>query len=178
MKKLTFFLLSLLLLVASTGCTPAPDASTADTVPPVSLTVDWNMTASVVQGDGTVKDTFPLTIAGSIQEEQSTTYLRLNVNMPKDFRYMFEIAQPNGDACIDAWAHAPGDFATSGYCYDKVYNTPTADVWAINTEKEYFIAYWGEDFGQFVVASTDPDVQPEEILEHFRALIGQYPYTS
>ena len=77
---------------------------------------------------------------------------------------------------MERLASHPGDFVTCGYT-DKRHEAGSAwTVWGINTEKEYFIAYWGEDFGQFVVASTDPDVQPEEILEHFRALIDQYPY--
>ena len=33
------------------------------------------------------------------------------------------------------------------------------------------IGYWGEEVGRYLVASTDPNVMPEAILEYFEEII-------
>ena len=56
--------------------------------------------AYLIRPDGTIVDTFSLPVHGMIQQEESATYLQVNVDLPVDFRYMMKIAEPNGDILI------------------------------------------------------------------------------
>ena len=162
MRRFLRLLISFVLLFSVTvGCTP-------------DVAVDWNMTAFLVKEDGTVAKTFDITVSGTIEKEEAANYVKLDIELPKDFRYSFAKTEDRGDVCVDGRAYQPGDFVTNGYTYDKVTNAPTAVSWAVNTEKEYFTAYWGEGFGQYLVAATDPDVTPGEIMEHFEKFGEEY----
>ena len=136
--------------------------------------IEYYMNAALVNSDGAVIDTFALTIDGTVREKESSCYLDLAFNLPEDFRYSFDNADPNGYICIEHLAFTPGDFVTCGYTDDRLEVGSAWTVWAINTEKEYFVAYWGEDFGQFLVASTNPDVNPSDILDHFQEFLNLY----
>ncbi len=155
------------------------DGNTTDeenTVDTTSLSVAWEMTGFLVKKDGTLVDTFPMAVNGTISEEQTESYLRLNVALPNSFRYSFaEADDSNGDICVqDYRVQWPGDFVTNCYTYDKILNEPAMTAWAVNTEKEYFIAYWEDAFGQYLVATTNPDVTPAEIMEHFENFVECY----
>lgn len=137
--------------------------------------VDWNMHATLVMADGTTGDSFALPVSGTIVQTDDTGpyshYLNLNVELPKSIPYRMSICEPDGDPVFrDIW-DSEGDLATQGFCYDEKANAPAMMMWAINTEKQYFIAYWGEEYGNFLVASVDPNVGPAEIMSHFDGLV-------
>lgn len=132
------------------------------------------MTAYLIRADGTVADTLPMEIKGTIKREEDISRLKLDIEVPKNFRYMFQ-SEDDGDLCINSNAQQPGDFILSGYDYDRVKNTPAMSNWGINTEKEYFISCWGKEFGQYLVGATDPDVTPEDIVEHFGMFVEKNP---
>lgn len=129
------------------------------------------MHANLVMVDGTVEDSFSLPVAGTILEIEDTEhyrhYLNLEVNLPNSIPYMMSICEPNGDPVDPTIFECQGDMATQGFCYDVKNDSIAWMTWAINTEKQYFIAYWGEEYGKFLVASVDPNVKPAEIMEHF-----------
>ena len=147
--------------------TPHP----TDPIPDDVLTVDWEMTASVIRPDGTVAETYPMTVNGTIEDAEPYDYLKLDIELEGDFRFMFKIAEPDGDICTNRWAQWPGDYTSNGFCYDKTTNAPAWCSWAVNTEKEYFIAWFGEEYGMYVVAATDPAVKTEEIMNHFELFV-------
>ena len=66
---------------------------------PANITVDWNMTAYLIRADGTVADTFPMEIKGTIKREEDISRLKLDIEVPKNFRYMFQ-SEDDGDLCI------------------------------------------------------------------------------
>lgn len=167
MRKVLILLVSLVLFTSIlAGCKSAPKL-------PVNLTVDWSMTAFLIRSDGTVTDTFPMTISGTIRKEETDSYLDLDIDVPEDFRYIF-YAEDGGSPCLDSQSHQSGDFILGGCDYDRIKNAPAMSYWAVNTEKEYFISYWGAEFGQYLVAATNPDVTPAEIMEHFEKFVELY----
>lgn len=170
MRKFLNLLISIVLLLAITaGCESAPEL-------PVDLAVDWSMTAFVVKEDGTVADTFAMTINGTIRKEETESYLNLDINVPKEFRFWFKTAEAGSDLCLNSRAQQPGDFILGSYTYDRIENAPAMSDWAVNTEKEYFIAYWGKAFGRYLVAATDPDAAPEDIMKHFENFSASFLY--
>lgn len=158
---------------------PVEDTNTADeedTADATSLSVAWEMTGFVVKKDGTLVDTFPMAVNGTIVKEQDESYLRLNVALPNQFRYQFAtIDDGNGDICMqDYRAQWPNDFVTNSYTYDKTLNDLAFASWAVNTDKEYFIAYWDDAFGRYLVAATNPTATPADIMAHFEHFVECY----
>ncbi len=149
------------------------EENTADAT---SLSVAWEMTGFVVKKDGTLVDTFPMAVNGSILQELEESYLRLNIALPNQFRYQFAtVDDGTGDICMqDYRAQWPNDFVTNSYTYDKILNDLAFASWAVNTDKEYFIAYWDDAFGQYLVATTNPDVTPADIMAHFEHFVECY----
>ncbi len=136
-----------------------------------TTSVEWNMHATLLAADGTAEDSFSLPVVGVISELEDRHYLNLDVQLPKNVPYMMSICEPNGDPVDPDILESKGDLVTQSFCYNVKANAPAPMMWAINTEKQYFIAYWGEDYGKFLVASVDPDVKPAEIMEHFDYLV-------
>lgn len=146
------------------GCAPA-------------VSVQWNMHATLLMTDGTAEDSFSLPVVGVISEMEDRHYLKLEVNLPKSVPYMMSVSEPNGDPVERDILDREGDYVTWGYCYDVKDNAPTPVMWGINIENRYFIAYWGADYGKFLVASVDPSVKPAEIMEHFDYLVERMEQT-
>jgi len=136
---------------------------------PPSGELDWIMTAYQITADGAVENSFSMTISGSILDKDDRPYLSLSINLPDTFRYKFANADPDGDPFMESTAG--GDLYALDFTYDRVENAPAACQYAINIEKGYFLAWWGEDFGDYLVAATDPATPPADIMAHFEEYI-------
>ena len=167
-------------LISLTGCNPTPDPTSTPTQPtqpstPTTLTVDWEMKAYVCYPSGTTTDFFTIRLAGTVLEEADNTYLRLNFELPENFRFhSITLSDGKGDLRI---AGGPGQYFAKSVYLDQETDAPTECIWAIDTEKEYFIAYWGDEFGQFLVATADPNTYYDDVLRHFRDFIYTHCYT-
>ena len=180
MKK--YRLLALLLAMALLagillpGCTPAPTEpstppSTEPSTPatPESYSVDWEMKAYVCYPTGTTTDFFSIHLDGTILEEADDTYLQLNLDLPESFRFQpAALSDEKGALRIDGDA---GLYIARSVYDDRHTEAPAECIWAIDTEKEYFIAYWGDAFGHFLVATADPKANYNDVLRHFRDFI-------
>ena len=175
-------LLTLILAAALTvslllpGCTPPaptsePTQPSTPTEPstPTTLTVDWEMKAYVCYPTGTTTDFFTIQVDGTILEEDAATYLQLNVGLPEDFR--FQPTDPFDAKGALRIGGGPGQYIAKSAYHNRETDAPAECIWAIDTEKEYFIAYWGDEFGQFLVATTDPKADYYDVLRHFRDFI-------
>ena len=132
-----------------------------------TTSIEWNMYATLVRADGTTEDTFSLPVAGTVTEKKNRHYLNLEVELSTSIPYRMTVCEPDGDPVDPNIFEREGDMVTQGYCYDIKANAIEWMIWGINTEKQYFIAYWGKEYGKFLVASVDPNVKPAEIMEHF-----------
>ena len=178
--KLTALLLGLILMAGLLlpGCTPEPtEPSTPPTQPsmpteptePDPVSVDWEMKAYVCHPTGTTTDFFSIRVDGTILEEADATYLQLNFGLPEDFRYQPTApSDAKGELCIGG---GPGQYIAKSVYQNRETGAPAECIWAIDTEKEYFIAYWGDEFGQFLVATADPKSDYIDVLRHFRDFI-------
>lgn len=135
-------------------------------------TVDWNMTAHMFTQDGTAESSFPITIAGRIQDDRDNeklAYLYLSIDFPDDFRYTI----PSSDDANPGYKGTefkdgnPDNLRTSDVFYNKETNTIGSLRYVINAELGYFLAYWPDD-GSYLVAATDPDVTVSEVIAHFQ----------
>ena len=175
LKLWSFLLVIILIFALCCGCTPGPtEPATTPTQPtqpsaPAPLTVVWEMKAYVCHPTGTTTDFFTIRLNSTILEEADDTYLQLNLDLPENFRFQpAALSDEKGALGIDGDA---GLYIARSVFYDRHTEAPAECIWAIDTEKKYFIAYWGDEFGQFLVATADPKANYDDVLRHFRDFI-------
>ena len=168
-----------MLLSATAGCVNTPEETiphiTDPTGPPMAtyaansfpMTIDWSMTAYQVSDGGTVQKSFPITIQGDLTEKDGSVYESLVIDLPKSFRYSFGNPNSEGNPALKLPITNPGDICFSNLVYDSVKNGSASCYYALNTEKGYFVAYWGESIGYTLVATVDSNVPPAEIMNHY-----------
>lgn len=168
MKRFSIILTYAILLICGiVGCSPAP----TEPPQPEEISIDWNMTAFLIQADGTVIDSFPIVVKDNIRVQKDYTEHEFEAKLPDSFRYN-AISSNNKEKKLVT--DQPGDFTLNPFVYDKKFNAPAASAMALNTEKEYFLGYWGEEFGLYLVACTNPDVNPTDIIDHFQEFLNLY----
>ena len=141
--------------------------------------VDWEMTAYLVQADGTVTDTSTMGITGYIREHSEMySHLVLDSDFPAGFRFDSMIPGPYGNFGYCVFTKDPNDYCFNGVAFDTVTNVFGHADYAINTEKEYYFGFFGTGGVQYLVACTDPNVTAEEILAHFQDYLEHLEHTS
>ena len=132
--------------------------------------VDWQMAGYVVSSDSTLRESMPVTIKGDIEKAGKYVYLNLDIDPSQEFAYLLPTPEPNGWIGMSRAPQHAGDFVASGFAYSKHLNEPKQITWAISVEKQCLIIY----YGQYLVASTDPGMTSDEIMEHFRYFVDLY----
>ena len=149
-----------------TGTDPT---GTNPTQPDALTWVDWGMNATWVLKNGTTQGQYPMQIKGLIENKKETR-LKLEIYTPDSFGYQFTLPDdgytPN--ALAGLVVH-PGDYYDSSSTYSIKANKFVKTHWAISTTKEYFIAYWPENPGLFLVGAGDPNVSAAEVMAYFDA---------
>lgn len=142
-------------------------------------TVNWEMTAFVLNVDCTVVDTGTMHITGYIREHSEMySHLVLDIDFPAGFRFDELIPGPYGYFGYRIFTKDPNDYCFHGIAYDTVTNQSEFTDYAINTEKEYYFGLFGTGGVQYLVACTDPNVTAEEILAHFQDYLEHLEHTN
>lgn len=178
----TVILCVLLLMLGVVACTPqvglTPDhrTTTSTDEPKIEIPyeINWNMNAMLIREDGTVVETFSLPVVGTIRKTTDGDYrycFDLDVEFPQSVPYVMRTPGSGETPVEPEFLEMEGDWVARDYCYDADKNVPSLAMWGISIEKQYFIIYWGQDYGHFVVASLNPDIKSEEITKHFGYLM-------
>ena len=154
-----------------TGTDPT---GTNPTQPDALTWVDWGMNATWVLKNGTTQGQYPMQIKGLIENKKETR-LKLEIYTPDSFGYLFTAPDdgytPNALAGL---VEHPGDYYDSSSTYSIKANKFVETHWAISTTKEYFIAYWPENPGLFLVGAGDPNVSAAEVMAYFDAFVEEF----
>ena len=154
-----------------TGTDPT---GTNPTQPDALTWVDWGMNATWVLKNGTPQGQYPMQIKGLIENKKETR-LKLEIYTPDSFGYQFTLPDdgytPNALAGL---VEHPGDYYDSSSTYSIKANKFVKTHWAISTTKEYFIAYWPENPGLFLVGAGDPNVSAAEVMAYFDAFVEEF----
>lgn len=172
MKRFFALFFSVILLLSMIGCGPNPNNSSnkepsGDPANPELLSVNLAMTAYLVGTNGTVLESFPLGIQGTIKKDEAVSYLRLEMTTPEEFAYRFDVPEPNGYISQREDFFRDGDYRIGGFCYNKEENSIAGTEGMINIEKEYLIIYWLEYPGYYLVAATDSNATSSDITAYF-----------
>ena len=154
-----------------TGTDPT---GTNPTQPDALTWVDWGMNATWVLKNGTTQGQYPMQIKGLI-ENRKETRLKLEIYTPDSFGYRF-MAPDDGYSSNEHWGlvEQPGDYFVPVPTYSVKANKSVPTYWAISTTKEYFIAYWPENPGLFLVGAGDPSVSAAEVMAYFDAFVEEF----
>ena len=154
-----------------TGTDPT---GTNPTQPDALTWVDWGMNATWVLKNGTTQGQYPMQIKGLIENKKETR-LKLEIYTPDSFGYQFTLPDdgytPNALAGL---VEHPGDYYDSSSTYSIKANKFVETHWAISTTKEYFIAYWPENPGLFLVGAGDPNVSAAEVMAYFDTFVEEF----
>ncbi len=140
---------------------------------PQKTPVNYSMQAYEVDAEGEIKDATSLEILGEIlQYRDGKVCLAADFKIPDTFRYDLWVSQDHPTYRINH--RCPKDsniFVSSISACDRELPNTYVDFWfALDPDNECIIMHWrnGPTFpDSYLVASTNPNVIPKEILDHF-----------
>ena len=139
--------------------------------------IDWTMTGTIVSGSGEVISPCNLSLSGQLAlGKNRKDQLNLDIRFPKPFAYWYESSAVYTSQSRK-YFNTPYPVFTH-YAYnrdaDKPAEEPVFSVFAVCPEREYVIFHWEDGKDQYLVASTDPNVPPQEILSYFEAFTEKF----
>lgn len=144
-----------------------------DTLTPVPADINWPMYGLWVTRDGQPQEEMQFSIIGSVQQNQDASdKLSLNIIFPDECAYSYDSSV---DFVSSSRQHLDVEYyVCPGYCF----NERTAElVWsflALSEETGFAIFYMEDNPDSYLVASLDPDTDPQVILEYFQAFFEVY----
>lgn len=134
--------------------------------------VNWQMQGCLVTSDGTVSKTLPVSVTGKISSNRNgDTDLKLSFGLPEDFQ--FSILQEEF-VCYSNTVELLSYYAFSGYGDNKdteQYMDSSAQI-ALDADQECIVIAWSDAPGQYLVASTNPNTDPQQVLDHFQLFLN------
>ncbi len=172
-------ILALIVLTVRKEIQPSPFSSSTTTAPqeyPASL--DLSMQASVFYYGKEVSETFDIRVNGDLHRsgnkiESFDGYIAT----PDSFRYTFSTQKKTYKSYTEIPSTNAYTLYSTAFAYDQSLNQPVSFYFALDTEAEYLIIHWqeGKTFPpSFLVASTDPSVPHQEILDHFQWFVSMF----
>ena len=149
---------------------------------PVSLTepnsdanrINWNLDGTWISADGTASSTATGSIFGNVQlGDTGEDTLDLNITFTEGCNYQY--TNPT------SYSSESRKYLKVPYCvcplysYSKDKNASVFSYIGISLDKEYVIFHWEDQKDLYLVASTDPDTDPKDILSYFEVFVQTYP---
>lgn len=151
--------------------TTVPTQETVDTTTPVLAPgeIAWTMYGTWITPDGKTGEETELTVLGMITQTDTHDSLIADIRFPDSFRYHY---QPLTE--FVSFSRQIPDLpylVCPHFSYNKVAHDAVWAYLALCPEKEYMIFRWDESQDRYLVASTNPDADPQEILDYFQGFI-------
>lgn len=136
--------------------------------------IDWSMQAAVISLDGQIVETFSISVFGEIEKDpQERDTLRLNIRLPEDFNYMLPEEPTIFYSAAETVVSVPYYICGGTYCLERASGDTALVELALSEQQEFMILYFPETPDTFLVASTNHNVKPEEILTYFDFFVKQ-----
>lgn len=135
--------------------------------------VDWTMHGTWITAAGEPGETVEFSVKGKVKDySEKDDTLNLDIAFPDSFPYRDNTRDFTDISMIWRYWDVPY-FACRGYSYDVQANAGTIRCYALSLEEEYMIFCW-PDSDRLMVASTDPETDPQEIMEYFKVFLEMY----
>ena len=186
-RKRLLFVLVILISVSMMGfmltgaADPSAEAEPEEPVRTILHTLDWQMHGTVLASDGTVLEKVAFTVTGEFWEEEAYDCALFDINI--DFPESFEIDCRKSKNVMNIFDFS--DFGLDHYVclkrtqykntvIDGKYPCVEPTEYGVDVENEYLIFRWDDGSGRYLVASTDPTVDPAEIFSRFSHYAAYY----
>jgi hypothetical protein len=145
--------------------------------------IDYQMYGVWVNPHSTGEKEVEFSVKGRVLKTKDGAYLDVDFAMPEDFPVRLEgYNYDNGfkDVFyvmdIDQLPGYPYYWGPLMFVYGNEKNSPVGLNIALSTDMGYFILMFEEDPERCLVASTDPETDPQEILSYFDKFIQRHSY--
>ena len=130
--------------------------------------IDWDLSGTWITADGEIGENISFSIEGEFDTEDvepgNLQIANFTVQRPEDFRYG---SYDEAEFAVYAFREAEGSasvwFLCIGWDYDPATNSMITENLLFSLEREYGVVYWPEREGNYIVASTDPETDPQDI---------------
>lgn len=164
-KKALICTLLLCFLLLSSGCSTNHSYASFD-----APTLKTTMYCSYILLNQSIYRQFEAHFSAIIMDKDaSRDTISLFIALPSDWRYSFEDNAISYGLTHDIGAQSY--LQANGYLYDTLSGNTTPHVLALDLEAGYFILKLDARTQNCLVGSTQPDVDPFAILEHFTGFI-------
>ena len=173
-KKILCRLLVVALLCTLCGCSMFKPAPTIPTGPmALNEDIDWTLHGVWINEKLEVLKTVDFTISGNLDltatGEDSMT---LDISFPDSVPY-------NYTEKTEFVSHSRKYFGlpycvSTSYSFRRLSGDPVISYFVLCPEKEYVLFYWKAQPDRYLVASTDPETDPAQIVTYFEASFEKY----
>ena len=135
--------------------------------------IDWQLYGAWISQEGEVGEPVEFTISGDLKlEKTETDSMQLDITFPHSFPYSYN-GRTEFTSESRKYFSLPYCVSTR-YAFNQISGEPVFSYLALCPEKEYVIFCWEDHGDSFVIASTDPETDYQEILDYFEAFFEKY----
>lgn len=139
--------------------------------------IDWNMHGAWLSADGTVSQTVDAAVNGIIVEnEDGNDDLNISFTFSDDFHYLLDKPEPYFMSMNRKYNDLPHLMIAYSFGYNKQLKDSPRCVFALSMEEECFIILYEDAPGYYLVASTDPNADPQALLDYFSDFTESYSF--
>lgn len=174
-RKIISWLLLATLVGTMCGCTNIKGDATLPSgiFPEMHKEIDSTLHGVWITNDGEVQEMLDFSVAGTLDLTQTgEDTLTLDFLFPDTFPYVY-----NSTTAYASQSRKYFDLpycVSCGYSFNNSSSENVFSYFALCPEKEYVIFYWEDDPQRFLVASTNPNTPPHEIMDYFDVFIEKY----
>ncbi len=167
------FLLVCGLFFPLAGCDNTPEPQTTAAEGTNTRTLNWQLYGTWISADGTTHEPAAGSITGTAQlGETGEDRMELSITFTEGCNYMYTnpityISQSRKYLKVP-YCVSPH------YAYNKTKNDSVFSYIGISIDKEFVIFHWQDKDNLYLVASTDPDADPKDILSYFSVYVNTY----
>lgn len=165
-RKIVVIVAMLMLLISMFGC--------SESLPTSNPGIYWEMTGTFVYANGTSLER-AISITGNIYTAQNEeNKLDIEIETGAEFLYLFnkpESHYSSSNQKNDDLSHL---MICPTYTYNKQTNESTMTFFALDMEKEYFIALFADMPDCYYVAATNENITQEQLVTYFSEFIDAY----
>lgn len=173
-KSVTYILLIAMLLgLCGCGSDQTGETTPATDFPEMHEEISYDLYGAWITAAGEVQKAVDFRISGQVDMEASgEDSMTLDISFPDTFPYSYTektefVSQSRKYLGLPYCV-------SSAFSFRRYSGDPVSSHFVLCPEKEYVLFYWEAQPDRFLVASTDPDTNPQEILTYFDAFTEKY----
>lgn len=137
----------------------------------------WNMQGVWVTADGLADDTVPFSAEGYVidRPEDESDQVNMDYYFPGGSPYG-SVSGTTGNVSYTQQFYNVDYFGCVAFSYDLSNEEMILVRYALDLDREYILLQWDDGSGRYLVAATDPDAEPTDIVAYFKEFVEGNPF--